>query len=192
MVVGLTGGIGSGKTTVAHVFQKLGVAVYNSDQRAKDLYSESAELKSQMQAHFGKDIYSGTGINRGKLAQIVFNDKAELAFLNNLIHPLLQKDFLNWNAKQTGMYVIREAAILIESGAYKSCDKVIVVTADEVVRVDRVMSRDKATRAQVTQRIANQITDADRLKYAHFEIKNNATESLIEQVLAIDAKLKNA
>jgi len=190
MIVGLTGGIGSGKTTVASLFHELGIPVYDSDQRAKDLYTESKVLKAKMQNHFGKDIYTNTGINRSKLAQIVFKDKLQLEVLNGFVHPLLQKDFEYWNEKQLAPYVIREAAILIESGAYKVCDKIIVVTASETLRTQRVMARDNTTEEQVKQRIANQLTDEERLNYSDFEIKNNGTESLIKQVFELDQTLR--
>ena len=190
MVVGLTGGIGSGKTTVARIFEKLGIPIYNSDQRAKDLYSESQELKTLMQAHFGTDIYTGNEINRSMLANIVFGNKAELEVLNGFVHPLLQKDFEYWNEKQNAPYVLREAAILIESGAHKFCDKIIVITADEEVRIARVTKRDNSTKEQVKSRMANQLKDSERLKFADFEIKNNTNDSLIEQVLHIHSQLK--
>ena len=190
MVVGLTGGIGSGQTTVAQIFEKLGVSVYNSDQRAKDLYSENPELKKLLQAHFGENIYTGNQINRPKLAEIVFNNKKELQVLNGFVHPLLQVDFERWYKKQDAPYVLREAAILIESGAYKYCDKIIVITADEAERISRVTKRDQATEEQVKSRIANQLSDSERLVFADFEIKNNGKESLIEQVLEIHSQLK--
>ena len=190
MVVGLTGGIGSGKTTVASIFEKLGIPVYNSDQRAKDLYSESQELKKLMQAHFGVDIYTGNEINRPKLAEIVFNNKAELEVLNAFVHPLLQRDFEYWNENQKAPYVLREAAILIESGAYKLCDKIIVITANKEVRIKRVTQRDNTTQEQVKSRIANQLSDSERLKFADFKISNNTNDSLIEQVLQIHTQLK--
>tara|TARA_R110002050_G_scaffold286088_1_gene436078 strand:- start:23181 stop:23765 length:585 start_codon:yes stop_codon:yes gene_type:complete len=191
MIVGLTGGIGSGKSTVAKVFQQLGIPVYDSDTRAKALYVESVELRRLMITHFGADIYTETGINRPKLARIVFQDNTKLALLNSLVHPLLQKDFETWKTNQHSPYVIREAAILIESGAYKTCDKVIVVLAKEEVRISRVMNRDGATEKQVRERISNQISDSKRLEYADFEIQNENNSSVIEQVLAIDVQLKN-
>lgn len=188
-VVGLTGGIGSGKSTVARIFNKLGIPIYDSDQRAKDLYSESLELKSAMILQFGANIYVKNEIDRKKLAQIVFNDKLQLELLNNLVHPLLQQDFEHWKTEQNSTYVIREAAILIESGAYKNCDKVIVVTANEKIRIERVMERDSVMEVDVKHRISNQLNDGVRLEYADFEISNDGSSSLIEQVIVIDRLL---
>lgn len=187
--VGLTGGIGSGKTTVAKIFAQMDIPVYNSDQRAKDLYTENEELRAKMMAHFGNEIYLGNQINRAKLAQIVFSNPQELTRLNGWIHPLLQQDFEFWMSQQTSAYVLREAAILIESGAHKMCDFVVVVSAKESIRVERVMVRDSAKAEDVQKRIANQITDQERLKYAQFEIINDGSRALIPQVLEIHKKI---
>lgn len=192
MVVGLTGGIGSGKTTVAFLFQKLGISIYNSDQRAKDLYQESRELREAMEFHFGKDIYHNNEINRTKLAKIVFSEKSKLELLNSLVHPLLQQDFEDWKNLQKSPYVIREAAILIESGADKFCDKIIVVVADEEVRLQRVMKRDKAKMEEVKARMNNQISDIKRINKSDFVVSNNGDSSLIHQVLDIHRKLLGA
>ncbi len=189
MVVGLTGGIGSGKTTVALLFEKLGVPLYNSDQRAKDLYKESQELKALMKLHFGSNIYHNNEINRSELAQIVFSDTSKLELLNSLVHPLLQKDFEDWYLKQNADYVIREAAILIESGADKLCDKIIVVVANEELRIKRVLERDGTTISEIRNRMNNQITDEERLKKSNFVIYNEGKSSLIEQVLEIHQQL---
>ena len=190
IVVGLTGGIGSGKSTVANIFKKLGAAIYDSDQRAKDLYQESSELRSKMIFNFGEEIYSGNQINRKKLAAIVFSNAEKLALLNSIVHPLLKLDFDNWKDKQASEYVVREAAILIESGAYKSCDIVVVVIADEKLRISRVVQRDNSSETEVKQRILNQLSDKERLTYADFVVTNNGNESLIEQVVKIDENLK--
>ncbi len=189
-VVGITGGIGSGKSTVSKIFNQLGIPVYDSDTRAKALYSESRALKQAMVLEYGSEIYSGNEINRAKLADIVFNDKSQLAKLNSLVHPELQKDFDTWKSEQTSAYVLREAAILVESGAYKECDKVVVVTADESKRIARVVKRDNVLIEQVRQRISNQLTDKQRLVYSDFEITNNGDESLIEQVINLDKQFR--
>ena len=141
-IVGLTGGIGAGKSWVAKIFKSLGVPVYDSDTRAKELYSESEELRALMISHFGPEVYQGNLINRKYLSQIVFNNAAELKMLNSLVHPLLQNDFDDWTQKQKSSYVLREAAILVESGGYEFCDEVIHVTAPMDVRITRVMQRD--------------------------------------------------
>lgn len=183
-VVGLTGGIGSGKSTVAKLFTTLGIPVYDSDTRAKQLYSESKVLKEQMQAHFGTDIYVGNQVNKIKLANIVFQDKSELAFLNQIVHPVLANDFELWKASKKTAYVVKEAAILIESGSYKNCDSIILVTAPVEVRISRVMNRDKVEKQQVEDRIKNQISDKEKEAYANFIIQNDGETSLIQQVLA--------
>jgi dephospho-CoA kinase len=190
-VVGLTGGIGSGKTTVAKLFAKLEIPVYDSDSRAKALYTESSALRTLMINHFGPEIYQGKSINRIKLAQIVFSDKSELANLNAFVHPLLQADFDQWKDKQKASYVIREAAILIESGAFKGCDKVVVVSALEDIRIKRVMARDGVSFEQVKSRISNQLSDQERLAFSDFEINNSGSVSLIEQVVLIHDLLKD-
>lgn len=188
-VVGLTGGIGAGKSWVAKIFKTLGVPVYDSDIRAKELYSESEELRAKMIGHFGSEVYEGNFINRKFLSQIVFNNPAELKVLNGFVHPLLQQDFECWTKQQKSIYVIREAAILIESGGYKLCDEVIQVVAAMAVRIERVMQRDSVKEDAVKARIKNQMSDEERRKYASFEISNNGVESVIEQVLSIHQEL---
>ncbi|MGB0806214.1 MAG: dephospho-CoA kinase [Salibacteraceae bacterium] len=190
-VVGLTGGIGAGKSFVANIFKTLGIPVYDSDSRAKQLYFDNEELKIKMKSHFGEDIYHGNEIDRGKLASIVFNNKEKLNLLNALVHPLLIQDFIAWKIKQSTPYVVREAAILIESNGYRDCNSIIVVTAPTDLKIARVISRDKSTKEQVNQRIANQISDPERLKFADFEIINDGSSSVIQQVLKIHQKLIN-
>lgn len=188
-VIGLTGGIGSGKSMAASIFQKLDIPVYDSDQRAKDLYVESEDLKSKMILEFGSEVYTSDGINREYLAGIVFSDKAQLKKLNAIVHPLLQQDFDHWKALQQSPYIIREAAILIESGAYTSCDKIIVVTASEDTRIQRVVKRDLTKISDVKKRMENQITDVQRTKHADFVIDNNGDISIIKQVMKIHQEL---
>ncbi|MFT6323759.1 MAG: dephospho-CoA kinase [Halieaceae bacterium] len=186
-VVGLTGGIGSGKSTVAKIFTTLGIPVYDSDTRAKQLYSENRELREKMKAHFGEEIYIGTQVNKAKLAEIVFQNKIELAFLNELVHPLLVQDFIYWKIKQSSSYVVREAAILIESGGYTDCHAIVIVTAPADLRIQRVMSRDGVEEKWVESRMKNQLSDKERLKFSDFEIVNDGHSSLIEQVVTFHA-----
>lgn len=190
-VVGLTGGIGSGKTTVGNIFKRLGIPIYDSDSRAKALYTENADLRKRVEEEFGADIYSRDQIDRAKLAAIVFQDKSKLEVLNGLVHPVLNFDFEHWANSQEAPYVIREAAILLESGGYKVCDAIVVVTADESIRIARVQARDEATAKQVKARIQNQWPDQKRLEYADYEIRNNGEESLIDQVMQIHEELKS-
>lgn len=188
-IVGLTGGIGAGKSTISLVFKILGVPVYDSDKRAKELYTESPELQEKMKAHFGNEVYILDQINRPFLANIVFNNSSELNILNQLVHPVLQKDFEDWMALQNSRYVIKEAAILIESGGYQICDEVINVIAPIDIRVIRVMSRDSSSEKQVLSRIKSQISEEERMSFSSFVVHNDGAHSVIEQVLAIHRNL---
>ena len=188
--VGVTGGIGSGKTTVCKVFERLGIPVYSADQRAKDLYVENLEVKERVIDLLGHEAYhSDDSLNKAHLASRVFEDQALLKALNQIIHPAVKKDYEQWLGNQKSPYVLREAAILIESGAYQSCDKIVVVTAPEEVRIQRVLQRDGTDRKSVKDRIVNQMEDSKRLSFAHFEINNDGNHSLIEQVLAVHKAL---
>lgn len=188
-IVGLTGGIGAGKSIISLVFKILGVPVYDSDKRAKELYTESLELQEKMKSHFGNEVYILDQINRPFLANIVFNNPSELKILNQLVHPLLQKDFEDWTALQNSKYVIKEAAILIESGGYQFCDEVINVVAPIDLRVVRVMQRDNASEEQVLSRIKSQISEEERGAYSSFVVHNDGAHSVIEQVLTIHGNL---
>ncbi|NQX93228.1 MAG: dephospho-CoA kinase [Flavobacteriales bacterium] len=191
LVIGLTGGIGSGKTTVGKLFESLGIPVYSADQRAKDLYQESAELKTQVLELFGDKAYIAGELNRPFLAKKVFNDKILLNKLNSLVHPLVRKDFQDWKSKQSSKYVLREAAILFESNTYKDCDYVITVYAPVEERLRRVMLRDQADQNQVMSRINNQWTDEQRREKADFEIVNLDQDLLQHQVRQIHEYLIN-
>lgn len=191
MVVGLTGGIGSGKTTVAKMFAELGVPVYNSDQRAKALYTELPELKAHIIAKFGQESYLQDKLNTAFLAQRVFNNKANLKWLNQTIHPLVANDFKNWVEGQTAPYLIKEAAILFESGAYKSCDKVITVMAEQEERIKRVMNRDGATREEVLARMAKQLSDDERANRSDYVINNSSLQLVNKHVLELHQQLLN-
>ncbi len=184
-VVGLTGGIGAGKSSVARIFKSLGIPVYDSDSRAKELYSESRELRDKMRSHFGLEVYSGIEINRSFLANIVFKNPEELRVLNSFVHPLVQKDFECWTFLQKSRYVIREAAILIESDGYKLCDEVINVIAPMEVRLHRVMIRDEVSKEAVLSRIQSQISEEVRSSFSSFIIENDGKHSVIEQVIQI-------
>lgn len=188
-VIGLTGGIGAGKSTVAKIFKTLGIPVYDSDTRAKQLYTENSGLQSKMKSHFGEDIYVDGNIDRVKLATIVFKDKAELSVLNSFVHPVLAQDFIGWKIRQNTSYVIREAAILVESNAYRDCAAVIVVTAPLDVRLARVVKRDQSNEEMVKQRMANQMSQDELLTYGDHQVINDGNTSLIKQVLKIHSQL---
>ena len=189
MVVGLTGGIGSGKSTIAKAFAALGIAVFNSDEQAKALIANNAQVKKHIIAAFGEEAYQNGEYNRAYIAQIVFNNSEKLAILNGIVHPALAKYFNQWAKKQTSPYVLKEAAILFESGSYKDCDYIITVTAPEEVRIARVMARDHCTEAQVRARMSQQWSDAQRIALSNAVIENIDLESAKEQVKRIHFQL---
>jgi len=186
MVVGLTGGIGSGKSTIAKAFAALGIAVFNSDEQAKALIATDAQVKDA----FGEEAYHNGEYNRAYIAQIVFNNSEKLAILNGIVHPALAEYFKQWAKKQTSPYVLKEAAILFESGSYKDCDYIITVTAPEQLRIARVMARDHCTEAQVRARMAQQWTDDQRIALSNAVIENVDLESAKEQVKRINNELR--
>ena len=181
-VVGLTGGIGSGKSTIARLFAALGIAVYDSDTEAKKLINTSAEIKKRIVEVFGAEAYAEGVYNRAYIADIVFRNPDKLAVLNSIVHPVLADDFNQWVALQTSPYVIKEAAILFESGSYKNCDFIITVTAPEALRISRCMSRDGSTEAQVRARMAQQWTDAQRIALSDAVIENINLEETEKRV----------
>lgn len=187
--LGLTGGIGSGKTTVAKVFEVLGIPVYYADDAAKRLMNEDAELKQKIKEIFGDDIYDGDLLNKKQLASIVFNDPEKLNTLNRLIHPATIKDAAVWMEKQTSAYTIKEAALIFESGAQEHLDYVIGVTAPAPLRIHRTMHRDNITREEVIARMDKQMDDTIKMKLCDFVIKNDEQEMLLPQVLALHEKL---
>ena len=188
--VGVTGGIGSGKTTVCKIFELLGVPVFYADAEAKKLY-EDPKIKSKVIKLFGKKILGKDGeIDKMKLALIVFNDKSSLSKINSLIHPAVRKKYYQWKNRQKAVkYVIEEAAIMIESGAYKELDYLISVKADVETRIKRISERDNAPSVQIEKRIQEQLSDKEREKYSDAVILNDGKHSLIEQVLNIHRKL---
>ena len=189
MVVGLTGGIGSGKSTIAKEFATLGIAVFNSDEQAKALIANNAQVKKRIIATFGEEAYQNGEYNRAYIAQIVFNNPEKLAILNGIVHPALAKYFKQWAKKQTSPYVLKEAAILFESGSYKDCDYIITVTAPEQLRIARVMARDHCSEAQVRARMAQQWSDTQRIALSNVVIENVDLESAKEQVKRIHFQL---
>ena len=187
--IGVTGAIGSGKTTVCKMFEVLGVPVYYADDRAKHLMNHNVDLKNKVKQLFGKKAYHRNGrLNRAYIASIVFKDKASLKALNKLVHPAVQKDSDLWFSNQASKYAIKEAALIFEIKGEKHLDKVIVVAAPEALRIERVMRRDKVTKAQVKARMKNQYTQATKLKKADLVIHNDTHDSLIRQVMKIHKK----
>lgn len=184
--IGLTGNIGSGKSTIAEIFKVLGVAVYHADDEVKKFLSNS-EVIAKLINKFGETIFTNGIINKRKLADIVFTDSVSLQFLNNLIHPLLKTDFDNWitTLSLDYKYVVQEAAILFESGFEKYVDKTILVTAPENLRMQRVCERDGISSDMFLQRAANQWGENRKLKLADFVIVNDDTQLVIPKVLEL-------
>jgi len=186
---GLTGNIGSGKSTVSTIFNVLGVPVFDADSHAKSLLGKP-DIQSKLITLFGPAIFSNAEIDRKKLASIVFNDKAALEKLNSIIHPAVRIKFEEWVAGNSQKpYLIYEAAIIFESGFNQKLDKIIMVSAKEEIRLNRVMKRDQAKKEMVLSRMKNQWTDEIKCNLADFVIFNNNEELLIPQVLELHQKL---
>ena len=179
-IIGLTGGIGSGKTTVARMFAALGVPVYIADDRAKYIMHTDPEVRNAICTLFGKEAYRNDQLNKQYLATIVFSDPEKLQQLNAIVHPAVDKDFQDWLHIQDFSYVIKEAAILFESGGYKKCDQIILVQSPERIRVERVIHRDKTTEKEVRNRMKNQWTD-DKKRALSDHIINNINISDTER-----------
>lgn len=190
MTVGLTGGIGSGKTTIAKMFEELGIPIYISDKEAQILIESDEKIKTKIREVFGEKAYTEANkYNRKYIAEIVFKENDKLNTLNAIVHPELAKHFEQWKAKQNAPYVIKEAAILFESGAYKSCDFIITVTAPENERIKRVMKRDNVTESQVRERINSQWTDLERINLSDEVVYNTNIETSLLKVKEIHSKL---
>lgn len=190
-IVGITGGIGSGKTTVCKIFETLGVPVFYADQEAKELY-HLPEIKAKVISLLGKKVLDKHNkIDRKQLAKIIFNDKQSLATINQIIHPEVRKRFIAWAKLQKGIpFVIMEAAIMIESGAHKSIDYLISVISDKKLIINRVIERDNIDLQSIKSRMSKQVSDSVRRKYSDFIILNDNKHSLIQQVLSVYKKVK--
>ncbi len=191
-MIGLTGGIGSGKSVVAKIFATLGIPVFNADDEAKRIMQTSPEIKSKLIQQFGMDIYNESGLDKEKLASIVFDDPFQLQLLNAIVHPVTIQAAKNWAAKQTSPYVIKEAALIFESGAADGLLKVIGVTAPLSLRTHRVMQRDGITKEQVDARMRNQISDTIKMRLCDYVIENNNQQMVLPQVLDIDKAIRAA
>ncbi|MBK5213706.1 MAG: dephospho-CoA kinase [Flavobacteriaceae bacterium] len=188
-IIGLTGGIGSGKTTVARMFSELGVPVYIADLEAKKLTDTSKVIRRKLIALLGEETYNGPKLNRKFVADKIFNDKELLEVVNAIIHPKVAAHFKKWVAKQITPYVIKEAAILFENSGYKNCDLVILVTAPKQVRLARVMARDNASKTDIEKRMDNQWSDAEKQKLADLIIENLDLQTTQEKVEVIHQSL---
>ncbi|WP_274474273.1 dephospho-CoA kinase [Mangrovimonas aestuarii] len=192
IVVGLTGGIGSGKTTVANSFKELGIPVYTADDEAKKLMNTSDEIKQKIVNLFGEEAYRGGELNRSFVADKIFNDKNLLGKMNAIVHPVVRKHFDDWVLKQSAPYVIKEVAILFEHGGDKLCDYVITVIAPQEERIRRVIARDNTSESKVKAIMDNQWSDHEKIKHSHFVIENLNLDNMRNQVQVVHNQiLKN-
>lgn len=187
--VGLTGGIGSGKSKVAELLRDKGIAVYDSDTRAKELMANNTALREALIETFGTECYTSEGLNRPWLAQRVFSNAEELKRLNAIVHPAVMRDFAAWASEQSGEYVVMESAILLEASLESHVDVVIAVMAPKELRLERAMRRDGATREQIEARMENQITDEERTERSKYAIVNIALDDLEEDVEQLHRRL---
>ena len=180
--IGLTGGIGSGKSTVAHILLAMGYPVYFSDDRSKQLTQTHPEIRKGLTELIGEQIYKGNQLDRSALALAIFSNDALRLKVNQIIHPIVRLDFDLWVAEQTNPIVFNEAAILIETGASERFDAMVLVTAPEELRIQRVMKRDLCSREEVMNRIKHQWTDEQKMKLADVVIVNDDVHPIIKQV----------
>jgi dephospho-CoA kinase len=186
--IGLTGGIGSGKSTVAKVFETLGVPVYYADEAAKRLMNEDEILKEKIQQQFGKQTYADGKLNRSYLSSVVFNSAEKLGLLNSLVHPATIDDARRWMELQTAPYTIKEAALIFESGSQKDLDKVIGVYAPAALRILRVIKRDNISKEEIVSRMDKQLDEEMKMRLCDYVIKNDELEMVIPQVIALHEK----
>lgn len=191
LLIGLTGGIGSGKSTVAKVFETLGIPVYYADDAAKRLMNTNENLKQEIIRQFGSESYKDGILNRAYIASIVFGNKEKLNQLNSLVHPATIEDSQQWVNQQTAPYIIREAALLFESGAHKGLDYVIGVSAPLHLRIQRVTQRDGLSKEEIEQRISRQMDEEEKMRLCDFVITNNEQTLIIPQILELDKKFRS-
>ena len=187
--VGITGGIGSGKTTVCKIFQTLGIPIYYADDEAKKLYDTDAEMKQEIIAHFGEGVYKNNYFDKDALREIVFNDIEKLKILNSIVHPRVKKQADEWMQKQTAPYAIKEAALMIESASNLSLDKLILVSCPLDKRIVRVIKRDHTSHDDAMNRANKQTTDEEKRKFCDYEIINDDEHLVIPQVLKLHEEL---
>jgi dephospho-CoA kinase len=188
--IGITGGIGSGKSMVAKVFEHLGIPVYNADTAAKSLMENDPALRASITALFGPDAYLNGTLNRSYISSLVFKDRSKLEALNALVHPATIRFGKEWMSRQTTPYAIKEAALIFESGTQNELDYVIGVYAPQALRIHRVMQRDNLTREQVLQRMANQIDESVKMRLCDFVVVNDDQQLVLPQVLKLHERLK--
>jgi dephospho-CoA kinase len=189
--LGVTGGIGSGKTSVCKVFTVLGIPVFSTDRIAREIMDGDENIIRQINSIAGRDMYSNGALDRMALASLIFNNSSLLEKVNSLVHPLVFKRFSEWEKNQTSPYVIMEAAILIESGASKLVDKIATIVAPEEERLSRVTQRSKLSRHQVLERMMNQMNDEARIKLSDYVIYNSENDMIIPAIIAIHDDILN-
>jgi len=187
--IGITGGIGSGKSMVSKILQLMGYPVYSSDQRAKELMHEDRTLINSLKELFGEEAYLNSNLNRSYIATQIFQDDSKRIAMNNLVHPAVRADFKNWVEHQTSSFVFQESALLFETGNYRSFDAVILVSAPEEVRMKRVKERDKLTDEQVQSRLNAQMPEAEKMKLTNLVIHNDGNQLLVPQILELLKKI---
>ncbi len=188
-IIGLTGGIGSGKTTVTKMFKGLGIPVYIADIEAKKLTNSSDIIQKKIIDVLGEKAYVNGKLNNKYVAELIFNDVNLLKKINNIIHPKVAEHFNKWAIEQDAPYIIKETAILYENDGYKSCDFTILITAPLDVRIDRVLKRDSITKDEILDRIKNQWTDNEKRKFANFIIENIHLDTTLKTVKRIHLNL---
>lgn len=188
--IGITGGIGSGKTTICKIFEQLDVPVYEADHWAKTITNTDTEIKKELFRQFGEDLFNENGLDRNKLAEIIFNNSEALNKVNQIIHPKVIDHFNDWCKQyENKKYVIQEAAVLFESGFYKLFNKMITISAPVELRIERIRNRNNFTREKIMSIINNQWTDEEREKVADYIIINDEKQSVMPQVLKIHEEL---
>lgn len=180
--IGLTGGIGSGKTTIARMFEELGVPVYYADDEAKKLMNSNKRIYNKLVQEFGKEAFKDGELNKTFIASIIFNDKSKLNIINTIVHPEVERHFKKWTDKQNSVYVIQENAIIFESGSQDKFDKIIAVTAPVDIKIERVKKRDGVSREKVLERMHNQLDDGYKSKNSFFTINNLEIEASRREV----------
>jgi dephospho-CoA kinase len=189
MKVGLTGGIGSGKSVVGAVFRLLGIPVYDSDKETKKLYDTDTELKEKLMSHFGATIYVDSHFQRDALRAIVFEQPDKLKLLNELVHPVVKQHSANWFLKQKAPYAIKESALLFEAAANVGLQKIILVSCPEEKRIERAMHRDHVTREAILLRMKHQLPEEQKRMLVDFEIRNDDVQAILPQVLVLHEEL---
>jgi dephospho-CoA kinase len=189
--LGITGGIGSGKTSVCRVFEILGIPIFLADLEARKIMDNDAEIKRQINSITGANLYSGGNLDRQRLASLIFNDMLLLEKVNSIIHPLVFANFAGWAEKQEAPYVIMEAAILFESSGYKYVDRVATVVAPLEERIERIVKRNRLTPGQVMERVKNQMDDDSKIRLSDYVIRNSENDMIIPAILEIHQDILN-